>query len=167
MAQVQSQSIPRDKFLLMAVNLLARAFIQAPRTDAKRVYREMAEGRPIQLATVEMEDKSTARFDLSLDHGEFRGKLNYGAFRASLATLLGNITAKLQEEGTEVSVFTAGEDPNNMIFGVNAVTIEEEQPNVLVLGADTGMRGNSVMLKLMYLDPEQFEGGAQGESELA
>ena len=167
MAQVQSQSIPRDKFLLMAVNLLARAFIQAPRTDAKRVYREMAEGRPIQLATVEMEDKSTARFDLSLDHGEFRGKLNYGAFRASLATLLGNITAKLQEEGTEVSVFTAGEDPNNMIFGVNAVTIEEEQPNVLVLGADTGMRGNSVMLKLMYLDPEQFQGGAQGESELA
>ncbi len=167
MAQVQSQSIPRDQFLLMAVNLLARAFIQAPRTDAKRVYREMAEGRPIQLATVEMEDKSTARFDLSLDHGEFRGKLNYGAFRASLATLLGNITAKLQEEGTEVSVFTAGEDPNNMIFGVNAVTIEQEQPNVLVLGADTGMRGNSVMLKLVYLDPAQFQGGVDGEGEPA
>ena len=163
MAQVQSQSISRDKFLLMAVNLLGRAFIQAPRTDAKRVYREMEEGRPIHLATVEMEDKSTARFDLSLDHGEFRGKLNYGGFRASLATLLGNITAKLQEEDPEVSVFTAGDDPNNMIFGVNAVTVEAEQPNVLVLGADTGMRGNSVMLKLMYLDPEQFQGGAEGD----
>ena len=43
-----------------------------------------------------------------------------------------------------------------MIFGITAVTLEDDQPNVMVLGADTADQGNEVMLRLMYLDPSQF-----------
>lgn len=156
MAQSQSQSIPQAKFLLMAVNLLHRAFVEAARTDAKRVYRELDAGKPVHLATVEMEDKSTARFGLSMDHSEFRGKLNYGAFRASLATLLGNITATLKEE-KEIAVFDTGESGDSKIFGVTALTVENDKPNVMVLGSETGSEEAMVLLRLMYLDPSQFE----------
>lgn len=155
MAQFQSQSIKREKFLLMSINLLHKAFIESARTSAKNVYREMAGGKVIHLTTVQMEDKSTARFNLALDHSEFQGKLNYGAFRASLATLIGNITQNLREE-KEVSVYNTDQEPNTMIFGVTAVTVEHEKPNVMVLGADVADEQAGVLLRLMYLDPAQF-----------
>jgi hypothetical protein len=102
-----------------------------------------------------MEDDSTSRFNLRFDHSEYRGKLNYGAFRASLATLIGNISQALQDE-REINVFNANEDPNTMIFGVTAVTLEEDTPNVMVLGAELGNRAGESTLSLSYLDPSQF-----------
>lgn len=155
MAPYQSQSISQDKFLLICNNLLHKAFIEAARTDAKKVYRVLAEGKRIYLTTVQMENKSTVRFNISLDKSEFRGKLNYSAFRASLATLIGHI-AQVLEDQREVNVFNAQDNPSTMIFGITAVTLEDDQPNVMVLGADTADQGNEVMLRLLYLDPSQF-----------
>jgi len=163
MAQVQTQSIPREKFLLMAINLLHRAFIDSARTDAKNVFKEISGGKAIHLTTVEMEDKSTLRFNLSMDHSEFQGKLNYGAFRASLATLIANITQALQDE-KEVPVFNADQTSTDMIFGVTAVTVEDEKPNVMVLGAELGAQDAATMLRLMYLDPQQFAAQATDEA---
>ncbi len=155
MAQFQTQSIPREKFLLMCVNLLHKAFIESARTDAKNVYKEISGGKPVHLTTVQMEDKSTMRINLSLDQSEFQGKLNYGAFRASLATLISNITQTLRDE-KEFPVFNADESADTMIFGITAVTVEEDLPNVMVLGSELAGQGGATMLRLMYLDPEQF-----------
>jgi hypothetical protein len=155
MTQFKAQSIPREQFLMMAINLLYKAFIESARTDAKNVYREIFDGKAIHLSTVQMEDKATVRFNLSLDQTEFRGKLNYGAFRASLATLIDNISQALRNE-KEVPVFSAAEDADGMIFGITAVTMERDVPNVMVLAADPGGQGDAIMLRLMYLDPQQF-----------
>ena len=155
MSQFQTQSIPQDKFLRMAVNLLHKTFVESARTDAKNAFREIADGRAAHLTTVRMEDGSTSRFNLRFDHSEYRGKLNYGAFRASLATLIGNISQALQDE-REINVFNANADPNTMIFGVTAVTVEEDTPNVMVLGAELGNRAGESTLSLLYLDPSQF-----------
>ena len=155
MAQFQTQSIPREKFLLMSANILHKAFIESARTDAKNVYKEISGGSAVHLTTVQMEDKSTVRFDLSLDQTEFKGKLNYGAFRASLATLIGNISQALGDE-KEVPVFGGNGGSGSMIFGVTAVTVEQDELNVMVLAADPGGRGGATMLRLMYLDPQQF-----------
>ena len=155
MPQYRSQSMPREKFLLMAVNLLHKAFVEAPRTDAKNNYREIAEGRPVHLTTVKMEDGSVSRFGLRLDHSEYRGKLNYGAFRASLSALINNIGQALKDE-REINVFNAQDNPDTMLFGVTAVTLEDDTPNVMVLGAELGSRAGESVLNLMYLDPSQF-----------
>ena len=146
--------------MLIAVNLLHKAFVEAARTDAKNAFREISESRGIHLATVRMEDQSTSRFKLLLDHSEFQGKLNYGAFRASLATLITNITQALRDE-REVNVFNAQGDANTMIFGVTAVTLEDDEANVMVLGADLGSAVGEVVLRLMYLDPRQFKAGEE------
>ncbi|MEH6636421.1 MAG: hypothetical protein V7700_12925 [Halioglobus sp.] len=155
MAQTQTQSIPREKFLLMSVNLLHKAFIDATRTTAKNVYKDISDGKAIHLTTVEMEDRSTVRFNLSLDQSEFQGKLNYGAFRASLATLIGNITQALRDK-TQYPVFNAEGDDGTLIFGITAVTVEQERPNVMVLAAELNGPVGATMLRLMYLDPQQF-----------
>ena len=44
-SQTLSKSLPTDKFLTMAVNLLNRALLESTRTDAKKLFRQVLEGR--------------------------------------------------------------------------------------------------------------------------
>lgn len=160
MASNQTQSIPRDQFLTMAINLLHRAFIDSTRTEAKNLFKSVAAGRVVPLTRVEMEDKSILRFDVSLDHSEYRGTLNFGAFKASLATLLGNLVRALQE-GQQIPSFTAQGNDKSQIIGITGVTVEEDVPAVMVLSVQTSEREAAVMLRPMYLDYEQFQRSQQ------
>jgi hypothetical protein len=164
MAQIPQQTIPTDKFLLIAVSLLHQQFVGAARTQAKRVYREFETGRVLAMTTVKMEDESTVRFSMVLDHSEFQGKLNFGAFKASVSILLGNLAAALQEK-KEIAIFNVEGSANSVLFGITGITVEGEQPNVMVLGCDVGEEAGAVTLRLMYLHPDQFirrdgDGGA-------
>ncbi|MDE0952355.1 MAG: hypothetical protein OSA45_13875 [Halioglobus sp.] len=155
MARFQTESLPQEKFLLVAVNLLRKTFVDASRTEAKKVYQQISAGDIVHLTTVVLEDESTARFNVSLAHSEFQGKLNYSAFRSSLVTLIANISQALREE-RELRVFNAQNEGSAMIFGVTAVTKEGESANVMVLAADMGQQAGATTLQLMYLDPTQF-----------
>ncbi|MFV8817641.1 hypothetical protein [Haliea sp. E17] len=162
MAQTSSHTLTRDQFLTIAVNLLHRAFVESPRTDAKNLYRALAEGKRVALTNLKMDDGSTVRFDLSLDHSEFVGTLNYGAFRASLRSVLGNIAQALQEK-KDFPVFTAQNEPNRSIFGITGVTVEDGTPAVMVLASITDSSSPAVLLQLAYLDHTQF---AQSQPDL-
>ncbi|TGD76026.1 hypothetical protein E4634_00285 [Mangrovimicrobium sediminis] len=159
MAKYETKSLSRNQFLTVAVNLLHKALVESPRTDAKNLFKALAQGKRVALTNVQMEDKSTVRFDLALDHTEFHGNFNYSAFRASTRTLMANIAAAVQED-KEVSTFGAENNEDKMIFGIPAVTMEEGQPTVMVLAADLGGRDASVLLHLMYLGHEQFQQAA-------
>jgi hypothetical protein len=158
--QLHRQSIPKEKFLTMSANLLYRAFLDAGRTEAKRLYRELADGRVLALTEVQMEDKSRVRFDLALDYTELAGKLSFGAFRASVTTLVHNLGETLRQAEAKIPVFAAENDPEMTLFGVTAVTYENEEPRVMVLGADTRSGRPVIQLRLMYLNPGQFEAPA-------
>lgn len=155
MAQNQTQTIPRDKFLTIAVNLLYKAFLENRRTEAKNVFRDMAAGRSVHLTNVQMEDRSQVRFDVALDHSEFRGKLNFGAFRASLVLLVAQLSEALRA-GKDVRVFTDRNNPDNVIFGLSAPTDDDGEVNVMVLGVDSSETRGTIELRLQYLDPAQF-----------
>ncbi len=163
MSQVQSQSLPRDKFLTMAANLLHQRLLDVPRTQAKNVFKEMTAGRVINLATVKMEDQSTVRFTVNLDYSEYKGKLNFSGFRSSLTLLISNLGRALNDN-REITMFSAENDENSTIFGVTAVTQDDKTPNTMVLGANTAEGRPTVMLRLMYIDNSQFvDQQSQGE----
>ncbi len=160
----QTQTIPRDKFLHMSVNLLYKSLLESSRTHAKGMYRELAEGKTLPLTRVRMEDGSLVQFDLCLDHSEYRGKLGFGGFRTSLTELIALLSDALREE-RQVLVFSSQDDPDIVIFGVAATTWENGEPSVMVLGADAGPDQPAVLLKLMYLDYGQFARNTAGEVE--
>ena len=164
MAQYQSQTVPREKFLVMSVNLLYKAFLESRRTEAKNVFRDMLAGKSVHLTNVQMEDKSQVRFEIALDYSEYRGKLNFGGFRASLVQLVAQLSDALREK-RDIKVFTAEHNPDVMIFGVTAVTYEDGQPCVMVLGADSTPARGAIELRLQYLDPDQFAAAADGEPQ--
>ena len=167
MSQIQKQSISQQQFLTIAINLINRALLETSRTDAKNLFKELGLGKVLPLSQVRMEDESRVRFDLALDHSEYVGKLNFGAFRGSLALLLSNVARALQENQT-ISVLNAEHSPDVRMFGITAVTVEDEQPNVMVLGSDTSGASARVLLKLMYLEPGQFvSSGDEGADSTA
>lgn len=160
MSQIHSQSMPQEKFLLMSINLLHKALVEPTRTEAKKMFRALHDGSAVPLAAVQMDDKSTARFALSLDHSEFHGRLNFRSFRASLVELIGNISRALGDK-RELSVFDSQQGDNFMMFGITAATMEHGETNVMVLAAGPGQSQDVTQLHLMYLDPEQFSRGRQ------
>ena len=159
MPQSQIQSMPQDKFLLVAVNLLHKAIVEATRTQAKALYQQIAREEVVRLTKVQLVDNSIASFKLSLSHSEFQGRLNFGAFRASATALIANIAQALREE-RELKVLNALNGGSAMIFGITAVTLENNQRNVMVLAVDSSEEGEATILQLMYLDPTQFAGGS-------
>jgi len=161
MTTTTTQTLAQDKFLQIAVNLLYKVFIEASRTRAKRTFAELFEGRRVALIEVEMEDKGQVRFDLTLDAGEFRGRLNFGAFKASVSMLVARAAEALQAQ-KNVPVFTAEGRDSHILFGVLGVTVEDGKANALALTADTGQAVGVAELRLMYLDPSQFAEGQQG-----
>ncbi len=155
MSQYQQYKIKPDQFLTVASNVLYKTLLEAPRTDAKNLYKAIFEGKRVALIDVRMDDDSTVRFDLSLDHSEFCGeRLNFKAFRDSLSGLVIALSENLRQQ-TGTPVFTEQRD-GSTLFGVPGVTRESNQVNLLMLGIDVARPG-SVLLKLQYIDPSQFE----------
>lgn len=163
MATTDTKSIPADQFLTMAINLLHKAFIEQSRTEAKKLFKTISEGKIVPLTNVQMEDKSTVRFDVSLDHSEYQGKLNFGAFRASLSVTLANLV-KAMQESQKINTYTAEHNENNMIFGITGVTMENDTPAVMVISTQVSDRGAAVLLRPMYLNYEQFLQSQQSEA---
>ena len=58
MADYQTQSISREKFLVIAINLLHKALVEAARTDAKNAFKVLTEGKTLPLSNVRMENQS-------------------------------------------------------------------------------------------------------------
>jgi len=153
-----------DKFLTIATNVLFKTLVEAPRTTAKNVFNAVSEGKRVSLLDVRMGDDGDVRFDLALDYSEYRGeRLNFASFRNSLTVLIGALSENLRHS-SQVQVFTE-ENDGSMLFGVPGVTANEAgQQNVLMLGVDLGSAA-TVLLKLQYLNPSQFE--LQQEEEQA
>jgi len=139
----------------MAANVLHKTLLESPRTTSKNIFKAVSDGRKVSLLDVRIDEETNLRFDLSLDHSEFSGdRLNFTAFRNSITMLLATLSESLKKEA-EVSVFTEQTD-GSMLFGGPGVTQGKGQVNVLMLGADMRSPG-SVLLKLQYIDSDQFE----------
>ena len=156
MSTYQNFSMPPDRFLTVSGNVVYKALVEAQRADAKRLFREVSDGKRVKLMTLKMDDDTEVRFDLQLDHSEFRGdRINFKFFRNSVAGLLSSIGQVLKDEGkSEVPVFKQ-RGGKAMLFGVPGVTQDTGEVNVLMLAADLSEPG-AVRLKLQYMDPSQF-----------
>ncbi len=161
MSSYETHTLPTEKFLTVAANILHKTFAETPRTTAKNVFTTVFGGKRASLVTLKMEDDSESRFDLSLDHSEFRGKLNFGVFKSILGHMLSQLSEYLQS-GKEIPVFT-DKDSGDVLFGLPGFFENKGDVNALLLGADLNTPG-LVILKLQFVEPEQFFKAADEES---
>lgn len=155
MATTQSNSMQQDTFLRISCNLLYKVFTENTRTQAKKLFRQLESGHRVALTQLKLEDGGETRFDLSFNHQQFVGRINYTAFRNSLMSLLMNLNQQL-ENSEKVPVFTEENNDGNILFGTLGMTQDSEQLNVMVLGVNTDQPDATVELQLVYLEPSQF-----------
>jgi len=163
---LQSSSMPQERFLRIATNLIYKSFLEASRDEAKKLFRDIEEGKRMPLVRVQMEDDSEVRFDVTLDNSLYDGRLNFTGFRNSLTVLVKNLHDTLENDEQALKVFRDNDNPNNMMFGVLGITEEEGRVNVLALGADTSPNAEAAIhLQLMFLDKDQFRQQAESNSD--
>lgn len=159
----QTKQMDTNEFATIAVNLLHRSILEADRTSAKRIFRELEAGRTVSLTKLRMDDGGMVRVDLSLESEAFNGALNYSAFRDGVLVLVAKISDELRE-GKRVPVFKPlGEKADmpehiadSQLFGASGATVHDGTVNILMLGAKSNPAQAVVTLQLLYVDPGQF-----------
>lgn len=162
--QRQSTEMGNEQFATIAVNLLHKSLIEADRTSAKRIFRELEEGRPVTLTRLKFEDGGLVRIDVSLDAQAFRGTFNFSAFRDGVLALLAQLTAHLKAENPLVVYHALTEEQElapeyegSRLFGVAGGTVHDGVANALMLGTRPHPEQPVVTLLLTYVDPQQFQ----------
>ena len=159
----ESKTIDTQQFATIAANLLHQGVLETQRTTAKRIFRELEEGRRVSLTRLRMEDGGELRFDLSMDADGFNGVLNFSAFRDGLLALVANLSDALRA-GAAITVFDPIKDQDSTsdgyastrIFGVPGITNHDGMVNALMLGVEPDPVQPVVALHLLYVDPQQF-----------
>lgn len=143
-----------ERLLLVASELLHRSFVEATRADAKRLFRDIEDGKQVGVARLELEDQSQLLIKLTLDKSEFRGKFNFRVFRQSLELLIAQIATLLQQGQKEFNSFTA--ESGEMMFLIPSITRNEQgEENALVLGVGQLIPGE-LPLQLQFIEPSQL-----------
>ncbi len=156
------KDITAVQFATVAANLLHQGVLEAGRTTAKRMFRELDAGRKVTITQLRMEDEGLTRIDLSLDKSAFQGVMNYSAFRDGVLALVARLSETLRDEKA-IGVLTpiidgqaTADDSTMKMFDVAGLTIHDETPNVLLLGVVASSEEPLVTLHLVYVDPAQF-----------
>ena len=139
--------------LAIAVNLFKTCLLDAGRTEAKRYFKDLDAGRELYLTEMAMPDKSTLRVRLQLMQQEFRGNLNFSAFKLQLQMLCAEIVKVIKAESEPIVM--SDDSGRQLMFNIPAISNLDGDFNALVLGADL-RRSGELVLQLMFIDPEQY-----------
>lgn len=147
--------------MTLAASLFKQAIVDAPRSDGKRYFRALEAGKAVLLNDVKLEDGSILRVSLDMNYDEFRGQLNFSAFRNQLLMLIDSYSRFLKS-GNEPRLMSHEDGLEHVIF-VPVISESKGQMNALVLSVDQRQPGN-LRLRLMFVDPDQFRAGTSEDS---
>ncbi|MGD2008422.1 MAG: hypothetical protein PVJ95_09125 [Cellvibrionales bacterium] len=160
-----------NQLATIAANLLNQGILEADRTTAKRIFRELEVGRKVTLTHLRMEDGGTTRMDLALDARSFNGNLNFSAWRDGVLALVARISDDLRT-GKALPVFRPldteeglpeSEQGLNLIGSIGG-TNHDGIVNAIMLGLSPDPEKPVVTFSLVYVDPDQFSPEASASS---
>ena len=138
----------------LAANLFDRLFIKAPKEKAKTTFKEMKQGKSLDIGTVTIQETLKPSLSLALDYTEFCGPgFNYDIFEASLKGILTQISQKFQAKA-DLNIMTS--ETGSVLVHLPGMTQLNEQLNVMVLAFELGDMKN-ITIKLMFLEPSQYD----------
>lgn len=153
-----------QQFTTMAANMLYSGFVRRNKVDAKRDFKKLNSGGLVSVGTfTRKEDDAKLKLMLALDASEFKGVLTFHLFKKSLEQLLRNI-ALFQKEKRDAQTFTNKETGQVVVF-IPGIIDDDGTLNVLVMGMEP--LEDAVAVKLMYLDPDQFQKQKSGNDSAA
>lgn len=146
----------------IAGNVLSTSFLRNDREQAKRLYKDLKQGKQPNLGNFVVDDQLKMPLRMALDYSEFRGPFGFPAFQAAVQTLLRNLAAQIKAD-KPIQTFSSDEGTGAIVYGVpGVIATQEGQHNVLMMAFELSqdpVRQAGLVLKLMFVDPEQFQQG--------
>lgn len=151
--------IDMAQFLTLSVNTLHNYFFNVPKEKSRRLYKEIAAGESVGIATLTVGDTKESgskengiKLKLCLDQSEFKGHLTFHLFQGALGMMLRNIADKIQRKA-DLNIFTSNET-GEILIHLPGLVEDRGHLNVLVMGIAPSKTG--ALIKLQFLDSDQF-----------
>ena len=157
MAEEQSINIDSRKLFNLGVNLLVAGFIRQKPEDAKKLFKELKQG--VQISSGQLTSEQTGMvipIKLELDRSEYRGQFNFPNFEISVKTMLQKFETEVRKDKDLKDLHTlTNEATGGLLFNVPTGVKTGEDINVLMMAVEPA--GESLVVKLMFMNPEQFQ----------
>ncbi|RZO19946.1 MAG: hypothetical protein EVB03_06220 [SAR92 clade bacterium] len=157
MAEEQSINIDSRKLFNLGVNLLVAGFIRQKPEDAKKLFKELKQG--VQISSGQLTSEQTGMvipIKLELDRTEYRGQFNFPNFEISVKTMLQKFETEVRKDKDLKDLHTlTNEATGGLLFNVPTGVKIGEDINVLMMAVEPA--GESLVVKLMFMNPEQFQ----------
>lgn len=158
-AQNIQTNIKIDQLLTMSLNGLDGLFFKAHKEKAKKLYKELSDGKVVDFGSLSFKDPNIVpiKMKLALDYSEFRGHLTFHLFRAVLQQTLVNLARKLEKKGN-LNIFSS-DNKQEIIVLTPGLIQHGGIVNVMAVGINA--QPQSAVIKLQFLDPDQFRKQAE------
>ena len=157
MAEEQSINIDSRKLFNLGVNLLVAGFIRQKPEDAKKLFKELKQG--VQISSGQLTSEQTGMvipIKLELDRSEYRGQFNFPNFEISVKTMLQKFETEVRKDKDLKDLHTlTNETTGGLLFNIPTGVKIGEDINVLMMAVEPA--GESLVVKLMFMNPEQFQ----------
>lgn len=167
MTEQQRVNIDIRKLFNLGANLLVAAFIKQKPDNAKKLFKELKQGKRIsagQLTAGETGFKLPVK--LELERSEFRGQFNFPNFEICLKSLLHQFQIKLRQDKELKQLGTlTNQDTGGILFKIAGPAQIGEDLNMLMMAIEPGK--NELLVRLMFMDPEQFRKPAETPADAA
>lgn len=163
----QQISLNPETLLSAILENLNMQFFAESRQESKLLFRDLQNGEQTPFMHINATKSGEIYCNLALDHSAYVGQLNFSRFRKILATMMMEISHRLEHK-EDMNVLSAGE--GDMLFNIPGLVREDGATNVLVCGLRQLTPGKAVV-RLLFLDPSQYteavvsanENGEQGQ----
>ncbi len=156
MTDQQNINIDARRLFNLGANLLVAGFINQKPEKAKKLFKELKQGKSIAAGHLTAEQSGIKiPITLELERSEYRGQFNFPNFEICLKSLLNQFQIKVRQdkELKELRTLT-NRETGGIVFNVPGPAQIDDQINVLMLGIEP--RENEVRVQLMFFDPDQF-----------
>ena len=157
MSNSSSLKLSNNEVAAVMGNLLKLAFFENTRTNAKRSYRELEDGKKLRLPALTVAEDSRVEVTLTMDMSERRGKLAFSSFKQHLAAVLERMAIEMQDNDVPM---LASDDGMQRVINLPIAHKTGGHINVLALGFH--LQQAELEINLLFLDPAQF--ASQGAS---
>jgi hypothetical protein len=163
MTQEQGINIDSRKLFNLGANLLVAGFINQSPENAKRLFKDLKQGASVNSGELSGE-KSGIKIPvkLELDRSEYRGQFNYPNFELSLKAMLQKFQTEVRKDKELKDLRTLTNDATGgIVFNLPTGVEVDGNLNVMMLAMEP--KADSLVVRLIYVDPEQFKQPEQVE----
>jgi hypothetical protein len=156
MTSEQNVTMDSRRLFNLGANLIAAGFLKQNATDAKKLFKELKQGKAIKGGQLKSEKSGQViPIKLQLDRKEFRGQLNFPNFDVSVRALLKifDTEARKDKELKTLSTLT-NQETGEILFNMPSGLKIDDDINVLMMAVKP--ENDCIIVRLTFMEPKPF-----------